>query len=216
MKYSILSINDSRKEHKDRIRDAMAGFEEVDTGSVNGNNPEELNAAIDRWGFDINFSIWKPGEGGVWYSNINAWGWAAENDDLMVFEDDAIPLERFSEAINNWTLPVDYDFISLYIPFEPVNAIMPVRFEKCYQQHGIVCMLYSIKGAKKILSLLKEEGLEWPVDIWLFKQHLAGKLKGYAPNPFSHRLINHDFDIATNIHNSDRIEVHQPTKDIDE
>lgn len=188
----------------------MRGYSEVKLKCVDGRT-DELDEAIDWYGFDINFSEWRPGEGGVWYSNIRAWEYASINDtDLLVFEDDAKPTSRFPQVIKGLELPPDYDFISLYVPYSDHNAIMPFKLVKSYQEHGMVCMLYSPKGARKMLSMLAEEGLRWPVDIWIFKKEIAGELIGYAPMQFSHRIVTHDFVVPTNIHIDERIPVHQP------
>jgi GR25 family glycosyltransferase involved in LPS biosynthesis len=212
MKYTILTLNDPRREkHRKRIRHNMRGLEEVTMMCVDGSDEEVLNATIDHYGFTAQFDEWRPGEGGVWYSNINVWDWAArKNEHIVVFEDDAVLSDQFGEVVKNIELPPDYDFITWYIPYAQTNTIMPVRLVPTYQEHGMVCMQYSPTGASKIMDMLATEGLEWPVDIWLFKKALAGELNGYSPGQFCRRLVRHDFDIPTSIHENERIAVHKP------
>jgi GR25 family glycosyltransferase involved in LPS biosynthesis len=214
VKYIILTLNNPEREpYKDAIRKLMRGRSEVKTRMVNGKDPADLNDAIDKWGFKINFNHWRPGEGGVWYSNIYAWEYIAnQDDDVIVFEDDALTHPYLRTVIDKVKPPDDYDFVTYYVPYYTGNQIqLPKELVPTYQEHGMVCMRYSPKGARKILELLERDGLRWPVDIWLFKQTFeTNELKGYSPIPMALHLTSVDFKPPSNIHDDDKIEVHHP------
>lgn len=210
MKYTILTLgNPERQQYMDIIRNQMSNHEEVFIPCVDGKT-KQLDDAIDKYGFDIAFDEWRPGEGGVWYSNINAWSYAAENNtDLMIFEDDAVLSHHFGRIIDRVTLPEEYDFVTFYLPYFQRNQLMPFSLIPAYQQHGNVCVLYSSTGAKKILGMLESEGLEWPVDIWLYKKALSNQLTGFGPHNLAIHIVTVDYEVPSNIHDDDRIEVHK-------
>lgn len=207
MKYTILTLgNPEREAHRSNIRETMSGIEEVFVECVNGKNESQLSDNVSRHGFQINFSEWRPGEGGVWYSNINAWEYSAKNDtDLLVFEDDAIIQNGFRAALDSINTPELADFITLYIPYRNSTQSKPFTLSAARQEHGNVCILYTAQGSRKILEMLEREGLEWPVDIWLFKKALSNQLRGYGPDLRSKVIVDVDFEVPTNIHDDERV-----------
>jgi hypothetical protein len=151
-------------------------------------------------------SSWRPGEAGLWYTNINAWQWSVDNQEtLLTFEDDAIPTPFFGEALDALSSLDTFDFASLYIPYRNMGQKMPFMFGPTQQEHGNISLAYSPLGSQKILSLLEQNGMQYPVDIWLYKQGLAGSLRGFTPRLVSRVAVNHDFTLPTNIHEDDRI-----------
>lgn len=208
MKYTIFTLgNPERQERIDGIRKAMVGHEEIFVECVNGKNSEQLQTNIERYGLKHPKGMWRPGEAGLWYTNLNAWTYAAEHDcDLLTFEDDAILVDIFSDVINrNWDFK-DADFATFYIPYrKPEFQRFGFRLGNVAQEHGNVCMLYTAKGSKKILDILRWGGLKWPVDIWVYKMAIDGRLKGLGPTITSNVIVEHDFDLPTNIHNDERI-----------
>lgn len=215
MKYTILTLDHpARDPYKEKIRTQMEGYEEVFVEGVNGRVEDSLNGAIDHYGFKINFNEWRPGEGGVWYSHINAWSYGADNDtDIMVFEDDAVLDKYFRHSVDRLNLPEDWDFVALYYPYWGGHQQNPFSIVPTIQEHGNVCVMYSANGCKKIMKMLDEEGLEWPVDIWLFKKSkFEGTLKGYGADPQARHIVTVDDKPPTTIHEGDRIMVHHPNK----
>lgn len=208
MKYTILSLGNPERQHRvDAIHQEMSGVEYVHVETVNGKNLDQLKYYEDLYGFKYNVSDWRPGELGLWYSNINAWFEISKMDEpVMVFEDDAIPKIGFKKIVEAVQPPDDFDFATYYTPFR--NFAQAGRFQlvETGQEHGNICIMYSPDGASKILDLLDDNGIEWPVDIWLFKQNKFEKtLKGYGPRDISQVIIDHDFNVPTNIHNDERI-----------
>jgi hypothetical protein len=208
VKYTIITLeNPERYQHRKAIHEAMAGHEYVPFNAVDGRNPQSLANYEDYFEFKYLMNEWRPGELGLWYSNINIWNWQQyQTDPLLVFEDDALLRPVFREVLDNTPPPKDFDFASYYTPIR--NPIQAGRFyfEETINEHGNICMMYSAKGANRILTLLEKEGIEYPVDIWLYKQAKFRKtLKGYSPRHLSHVIIDHDFDVPTNIHEDERI-----------
>src|SRR5690349_6517415 len=106
----------------------MTGHDEVFVECVNGKDTEQMRRNVEKYGFKHHGTTWRPGEGGLWYSSINAWSWAAEHDeDLMVFEDDAVPFPYFADTVEATVRPEGYDFVSLYTPYR--NDFQTKKFE---------------------------------------------------------------------------------------
>jgi GR25 family glycosyltransferase involved in LPS biosynthesis len=216
VKYIILTLGNPEREHyRASIREAMAGYEEVKTRAVNGKDPDDLNDAIRKWGFDINFEEWKPGEGGVWFSNIFAWEYIAnQREDVVVFEDDAILHPDFRRVVD-LPAPKGHDFLTYYQPYRSYPNLLPIRgFVPTFQQHGMVCIRYSPLGARRALNILEAHGIEWPVDIWIFKQAIQFKrLRGYSPKEVAQIVVDVDLEaVPSNIHQDERIAVYKPER----
>lgn len=227
--YTILSINNKRKENKDYIRSIMRD-KEVFVECVNGEDLEQLRRNVDKWKFPLS-SGFKLGEFGAFYSNANAWEYAAENDGLLVFEDDAIPIPAFQDnfymAIDE--LPKSADFLKLWVPenqrddyynitgfnrdgtpthsnlrsFD--NSIFNIGkrwISRVYSGYGGVAIYYTKSGAKRMIDRAKKVGLNSPIDCWIMQQAHGGYASGYALNPIEAQWVNYDWSRETTIHKS--------------
>lgn len=119
MKYHIISINDDREQYKKVIRERV----HLPQANVESFNAYEKDAVayLEENGIRLRPDLWNPkvGEVGIWASTVNCWKWCIENnEDLVVFEDDAIPVEDFRSQFELFrsNLPDDYDFASLWVP----------------------------------------------------------------------------------------------------
>lgn len=54
---------------------------------------------------------------------------------------------------------------------------------KAYQGYQAVAIMYSPKGAQKIIDLVRETGIDTPYDCMLFRDSLRGVLNGYTLDP---------------------------------
>lgn len=229
MEYTILSINETRKENKDDIRSKMRD-KEVFVECVNGNDLDQLRANVEKWEFPLS-SGFKLGEFGVWYSNANAWEYAAENDGLLVFEDDAMPIDNFQDnfymAIDE--LPQGADFLVLWVPdnqrddyyhvtgfnrdgtptysssrnFD--NSVFNIGkrwISRVYNGYGSVCVYYTKRGAQKLITRAKKMGLYTPVDCYLYLAAHGGYANGYGLNPRDADWVRYDWNRETTIHKS--------------
>lgn len=235
MKYNIISINDERLNYKERIRDRVH-LEEVRIPAVNA---YEVDVAQELKKRDLTIAypgMFSGGEIGVWLSNFDCWQWAVDNDEeLVVFEDDAIPHEEFATnfPIIIEELPVDYDFMCLWVPDnQRVDYIYDADFNdegqpynwrphrtattsvydfgarhiaKVYNGYGNVAQLYSPKGAKFFLDRAREVGIYTPVDCYLYQEARAGRCSGFGPKPSRTYIVGYDWKAVTTVHKEDRV-----------
>lgn len=215
MKYTIIYINDRSKKNMERIRSVLSSFEYVNDIEFCDGRKIDARKIIENMGISINWSPYDgrttdplPGEFGVWLSNINIYKYIVKHriPEMLVLEDDAILKENFvnifSEVLKG--APKSYDFISLY-NFEDQNQedhrtdIGNKYLHRSINQYSAFQgVVYSYSGAKKILRLLKKEGLEYAVDCQVFRKSLEEKLNGYSLKPL-YNIIEHDKGICSNI-----------------
>lgn len=236
MKYSIISINDKRQHYKDQIR-KYVNLEEEPIVSVDGvymNRDGEIESHLNDLGLWIS-SSWplQLGEIGIWMSNFLHWERVALMDEpLVVFEDDAVIDEHFSEHMNTIMpqLPADWDFVALWVPDNQridyrynlrynehgdpeIYGIrpdgLPSYFDfgsrdlaRAYQGYGMVAMMYSPAGGRKLAALAKKYGLRNPVDCFIFQEAHKGAVNGYAPKP-DKVFVSYDWP-ETQIHNTEK------------
>lgn len=124
MKYTIISIDESRAEYKDKIREVMGSDEVfIDCLDARDMSLTELKDKLESNELYINrnwiHQPWKRGDLGGFYGHFNAWKKCVELDEsLVVFEDDAIIPER-SEPLKWISLANteidDIEFLSLCV-----------------------------------------------------------------------------------------------------
>lgn len=121
MKYTIVSIDDSRLEYKQNIRKQMEGVEEIFVECFDA-RPKEIDLIEELAGRGLHFAkfwlnlMWKRGDIGGFISHYNTWKWCAENGEpLLVFEDDAIVNDGFLDNVNDLMaeVPEDWGVVSL-------------------------------------------------------------------------------------------------------
>jgi GR25 family glycosyltransferase involved in LPS biosynthesis len=233
VKYNIISLDDSRKKYKDEIRRHAKGFHEIPCYTVDGRTVD-LNKVVKAYG--LKWTDWVPsfGEAGIWLSNYLRWYLVSKmTEPLIVFEDDAIIREGFTEHVKNLLnqLPDDWDFVSLWVPdnqridyrynlsynesgYPEIYGMrpdgLPSYFDfgaedvaKVYQGYGMVATMYSPAGGRKLLKLVKKYGLRTPVDCFLLEEAHKGALNGFAPKP-DKVFVDYDWP-ETTIHNTELI-----------
>lgn len=236
MKYTIISINDDRKEYKDAIRAGMK-FDELNMQAYNANERNALDGIAAR-GLDLK-PIWgnpKRGELGVWLSNYDRWHMVSRmTTPLVVFEDDAIVDSEFDSKLESLMseLPDDWDFVALWVPENQrqdyyydvvyneygdprINGRRPAEYsyykvegaEKAalvYQGYGMVSLMYSPRGGKKLVELAKSRGIDNPVDCWIYQEAHKGNLNGYAPMPEHASIVHYDWAAASHVQQTERV-----------
>lgn len=188
MRYTIFSIDDSRKHYTDRIERYLfsLGWHYRSTEKCNGSHAPSLQKNIERHGYEINFPDAKVGHLGIWYTVLNSFELAPH----VTFEDDAILGANFSL---NWRLrskyiPEDTDFFSLFLPRDSDHLYTEEHSVnkyvcKTYQRYGGVSMYYTERGVEKIKALLKRDGITGQYDDVLYAYSKAGELNGYTSKP---------------------------------
>ena len=212
MKYTIITIDNSREEYKRNIRQKITTVPEVFVECVDGRVPGviEKYLADNPW-LDIPSTCYLTrGEIGVWLSVINVLKQVDET--TITIEDDAVVHPEFSTKIFDVEFPEGMDFFSLFVPRDhddwfyykkeldgQGNILNPkaVHWEagyfgymtdnpavvKPYQRYGGVSMVYTPKGAKRILKLLERDGIIDQYDNYLYQMARLGELDGYTHHP---------------------------------
>jgi GR25 family glycosyltransferase involved in LPS biosynthesis len=203
MHYSIISIDDRSKEQIKKTKKILHKFKYVDNIKIfNGikndgkRELENLNIKTNVWNpYDGRKSLPLPGEYGAFVTKVNTLKYIVENniDYFLFIEDDIIVSEYFYKNFNICfkELPKDFDFLSLYY-FKEHNQItkesdVGLKFihKSINQYSGTQIILYSYNGAKKILKLIDEKGMEYTADCFIFKQSQLNLLNGYSIKPNS-------------------------------
>lgn len=196
LKYTIFSIDDSRKHYTDAIKRELSNWEQVKTECVNGSVPEQLARAQERHPYSVNFlpeyGVPKVGHLGIWYTVLNS----LEHAPHVTFEDDAMLSMGFTLAFKTryQQIPGDADFFSLFLPRDSdhmYNESMSVStsLTRVYQRYGGVSMYYTPQGADKIRKLLERDGITGQYDDTLYRYAKAGELNGYCSKPTVNDLV---------------------------
>ena len=211
-------------------------LEEVDVPAINAYEVD-IHDELERRRLSITFpGMFSKGEIGIWLSTFDCWKWAVDNDEeLLVFEDDAIPHINFKHMFRELypELPKDYDFFVLWIPDNQLidyvydvvydeeglpthvgpnkNSITSnynfgaIRLARVYNGYGNVAQLYSPKGGKTFIELAQKTGIYTPADCFLYQNAHAGRAIGYGPKPNRAKLVSYDWKAVTTVHTEDRV-----------
>jgi len=210
VEYTIIKINDRAIENINKTKALLKDFNYIDDIPFFDSNKSNAWDAISAMG--IRNDVWSPydgrtfpalpGELGIWLSNINIFNYMISNNlpELLVLEDDAILYENFVENFNivKKELPDNFDVFALGYPKEH-NALdertelgLNYIHSAINQYSNATGMLYSLKGAKKILKCLKRRGIEYTCDCFIFKLIQENNINGYSVIPEKINLIKHD------------------------
>lgn len=66
------------------------------------------------------------------------------------------------------------------------------RVALAFQGYGMVSLMYSPKGAAKLVERARETGLTGPVDCWIFQQAHIGQVQGYSCHPHFTHVVRYD------------------------
>lgn len=234
MKFNIITLNHPEREHYRAAIRQHVPYEEITIPAVDG-RMVDVKEQLHNRGIPMASWQYKAGEAGVWLSNFDCWSWAAENnEELIVFEDDAVVNAGFPHHFGNFytALPENWDFAALWVPEnqrvdyqydvtyneigDPVH-VGPLKHyadsnykvnlfaARVYQGYGMVSLMYSPKGARRLLELARDTGPYTPVDCWIYQQAHMGNLDGYAPTPVFCRIVKYDWSAETTIQKTERL-----------
>ncbi|MDR1551499.1 MAG: glycosyltransferase family 25 protein [Holosporaceae bacterium] len=153
--------------------------------------------------FDINLqNRTSAGEIGVTFSHRAIWADVVKNcyKRVIVFEDDAIPLNKFKKHLLNLlkNIPRDSDITFMSVGFRKDKAYYYPNIEKIFRNfdhvpnnefvakiqptnrlYGMYAYIVGEKGAKKLLEI--SSNVNYPIDDIVFSQKgiNKGKIKGY-------------------------------------
>lgn len=235
MKYTIISIDDTRLEYKKVIRERVA-LPEVSVPAVNGKEVD-IQHELEKRGVELK-DVWHPtvGELGIWLSTMDCWTYTAEsNEPLIVFEDDAIPTVKFQESLDNYIseLPNDWHYLSLWVPenqyfdylydvkydedgrwekvgdnrseITSIHNYGAMRLSRVYQGYGNVATLYSPEGAAILEAHAKIYGITGPIDCWIHDRAHTKIVNGFAPKPRWAKAVTYDWAAETTVHKTERV-----------
>lgn len=210
MKYTVIHVNDRAKDNIEKIQNSLSEYEYINDIEFFDGNKGNAWDVLNHMGIPLN--VWKPydgrnfdplpGEYGVWLSTIRCFEYMIKNniENLLIFEDDVVLLDSFLDVFKSCIadLPPKFDFLSLYY-FKEHNWIdrntkINSNFihRSLNQYAGAQAILYSLKGAGKILRAVKRKGVEYTCDCFIFKQSHIGILEGYSIRPDIEPVIFHD------------------------
>jgi len=225
--YTIISVDDSRMENKEYIRACMPN--EVKLNFVDGRIPAYLKDAKNKWSNIETPGPFKAGEFGIFYSVLNCLEYGSDNDGIIYFEDDAIPVPNIHDRLESiWSdMPRNMDMFALWSPenqkhdYRNVSGYNNVgeplygsgkgksifnfgHPEICYlwQGYGNVSMAFSRRGCEKLLEYIEKRGFFSPIDCLICIAVHGGYLKGYSLIPDIPNLVNYDWNRPTTIHKS--------------
>lgn len=231
LKYTIISINDERDKFKRRTRE-IVDLPEVHLPAVNGAAVDLAEEYATR-GLRRTEWVAKTGEAGVWLSNFDRWSYVAQEDEpLIVFEDDAIVSPYFNKQLGVLMseLPEQWDFVALWVPEnqrvdytydvvyneigDPIiqgNLPYPESMFKhsltvahVYQGYGMVALMYSPQGGRKLVELARQYGIYTPVDCFVYQQAHMGNLDGYAPTPLFANMVQYNWNNPSHVQQTER------------
>lgn len=226
--FCIISIDDSREEKKNAIRNALPGWKEAKLSFVNGKDPASLALAAKYWNTISTPGPFKAGEFGIFYSVLNVLEYGAFNDGILYFEDDAIPTIGFQERLEEILkrLPRNADLFALWSPenqgYDYTNvSSYNDKGEPIYEQHrgsifdfddqeisrlwqgyGNVAMYVTKRGCDKIIKYIKAKGFFSPIDCLICIGCHTGRINGFSLKPNILKLIDYDWNAPTTIHHS--------------
>lgn len=139
MKYHVISIGSPEREANVLdIHSKMTGHELAGILSFNAykNDPVDY---LEYHGIRLRPDLWTPkvGELGIWCSILNCWKWCAETGEpLLVFEDDAILVDNFTDLFQNYmsAIPKDWEFSAIWVPD---NQKSDYFYPVIYDEHGV-------------------------------------------------------------------------------
>lgn len=229
MKYTIISVDDSRKDNVANIESKIM-WERAYVPSVDARIPSELHSAKNKWNTINTPGPFKAGEFGVFYSVLNCLEYGAADDGILYFEDDAMPRSDFQRRIDWYLgeLPSNADLFAVWSPtnqhhdynfvreynklgepqygqkssIEPIFDYGHKDLCKIWQGYGNVSMLFTKTGCKKTLDYIKREGFFSPIDCLICIGTHTNNINGYALKPSVEVMIDYDWDRPTTIHTS--------------
>lgn len=225
--FTIISIDDSRKEKKQWTRQRFTTWNEVNViDFVNGKDPDQLRRAKRKWNNVETPGPFKAGEFGIFYSVLNCLEYGADSDGILYFEDDAMPRSDFQEKIDNYLedLPRRMDLFACWSPANQTgdyygisgfNQIGEPAYEPhkgsifdfghqelcgLWQGYGNVSMAFTRRGCQRMLQHIIERGFYSPIDCLICIAAHTNVLNGYALKPGVQEMIGYDWEAPTTVH----------------
>lgn len=133
--FAFITLDDSRKEKKDAVREILQDWTEIVIPCVDGRAEGELEKHKSQLGVSITGPL-RIGEYGVWFSQMRAWQaidtWG---EPVLLLEDDAILAPNFVEQFDFYVSQLPEDF-GLFAAFVPENQYGDYSYEYNCDENG--------------------------------------------------------------------------------
>lgn len=183
-----------RKQLSNKVISQLDGLiDRLDTGTILINSQESYNNFVNNV-FDLKPKFeFKFGEMGVWASNINAILKFIESDYdvLMLMEDDIEISKDFYLLLQKYldSLPENWDVFSYFVHHNQFGRYHGNGDEfgvvAAYQDWSMLCWLLTKECAIKIIDDINNNGIDMPIDWYIFRQ--PDKFKSYTIGPRAKR-----------------------------
>lgn len=190
--YHIIHIDDTRKQNRDLI-DNVLKSNRLEINCLNAKDSLQLDAFMsNNKEFKLGWDSFKLGEIGNFVSHYLAWKYLSSSslDNLLVFEDDSLIKEdfvvKYNIALNN--TPEDFDVLSIYVDpnqyprFHDSHQVNDY-IASGYQDWSTLCYVVSRQGAQKMIDYVKENGMDYPTDWFIFRRGHEGIFNVYTLTP---------------------------------
>ena len=190
--YHIIHIDDTRKQNRDLL-DNVLKSNRLEINCLNAKDSLQLDAFMsNNKEFKLGWDSFKLGEIGNFGSHYLAWKYLLSSnlDNLLVFEDDSLIKEdfvvKYNIALNN--TPEDFDVLSIYVDpnqyprFHDSHQVNDY-IASGYQDWSTLCYVVSRQGAQKMIDYVKENGMDYPTDWFIFRRGHEGIFNVYTLTP---------------------------------
>lgn len=180
---AVVSLVD---EHTRRAHiDHLFSEHHLDFSYFDAINKSQVEQVVDKYGLSLQSDKISKGEAACYLSHYCLWKQVVENKlaYLMIFEDDIHFSKNTKDILNNleW-LPTNFDVIKLETIRQNVmirrgSKLLPThRLCRIRSEHlGSGGYIISYQGAKKLLNMTLQFGLDRPVDRLLFDELICKK-----------------------------------------
>ena len=188
--YHIIRISDDRSYLVDKAFSvlgskwlsipAVDGYDKISRSEFGALNPNVKNL------------LSKEGEFGCFASHYMFWKYVVDNniEQAVVLEDDADVQNHFPfmYQLALKLLPPTYEVFSMYVDknqYERFNESQRVNdlIARGYQDWSTLSYVVSLKGAKKLIELVERNGMDQPVDWFIFRNGHDSNLEVYTWTP---------------------------------
>jgi GR25 family glycosyltransferase involved in LPS biosynthesis len=201
--FVIFKIDDRAIDNVLDIKQKLKELKEIDFECFNVYK-EDLESKMNSMKISLNnWSYTKKGEVGVWITFLLFLNKMIEEkiESVLCLEDDAILSKDFYSKFLQISdeLPEDYDFLTMAYPkasrylykkdAEILNKNICIAK---YNYFGTQCILWSRKGSKKFIDLVKRDNIGGPPDIILYRYVENKELNGFSVTPEFEQVVFHD------------------------
>jgi GR25 family glycosyltransferase involved in LPS biosynthesis len=191
--YHIISIDDSRNKNKLDLISKLSGTKieiPVLNTRIKGEKEKFFN---DNPEVKVTWSNLKNGEIGCFGSHYLAWKYLKNSklESLIIFEDDIIVHDNFEEQYNKLinNAPKGWDIISIFVDpnqHSRFDITQEVNYyiSKGYQDWSTLGYIISKSGAEKICNFVEKNGMNQPVDWYIFRNGHVGTFNVYTLPPY--------------------------------